>query len=1002
MADDLQVKFGAETSGVTAGAQEVKAQVVGIDAAVAELATALKGLGDSAVAGFGRLSNAAAASAVDIKAVAASINETREVMIGFGELLIAAFAVDAVVEWTNRVGEAGERARQMGEKLGMSMSQVQEWGAVATLNGRDINQFGMAFTRLTDNLVKGAGGAKLQAAAMRDMGLSAKDALDPTQAVLKVSTSFAEMKGAGDTARAIAEAMALMGRSGADMLPILEQGPAAIQAMMDKGVQFGAVLDSAMNAKVIETNDRLNDLKLHLNGLSEQAFVALAPQIEGVAKALADFAESIVHALQPGSQFQKMVADLRTLAMALAAGFTAYLIPSIVGMTGAALVGSETMAALGVVLGMTATVADLGAAFSLMASAIAGTTAGVWGLTVALLANPLVWVAAAVAGLVAGFEALTGKTDDEKRATDALHQSTDELRGAQADLGTMTKTQIDNEKMLTTISLGLAKAQLAAALATDQLKRSLADNINDALGTKFWDPSNKGEGIGGFIEGTKQSQKAIFDLEGTIDNLQKKLDLLGGAKASKPVLGDLAIPKPPKSSDAGAISDMEALKAKFQEVEDAHSGMIQDMKADELAYWQAVIAGGYKALDGTTMIAKDREAVDQMVHKLSIEEERQAVQEKIALARTAMSEQIAAIKSTLSDQKTADAEAIASIQNRHKRGEISAREAADQEIAIIKDEQAQADAAAREIAQVRINADLLIIRSAQSNTKEYQAAVADMLNASKVFSAAEVQDRIQADKQIQAGNDKTADEYVQKWHTAIDGVVSSFTHGFAQMALGAQSFAKTMQQIGQSILSTMLNAVDRMVSNWIVGEAIKSGATDAGVAARTAAERAGHTQSAAMDFIATMKAVTNNAVVAASAAFKAFASNPLTLPFAPVAAAATFAAVEAFGAMASAAGGYDIPAGKNPLVQTHAEEMILPAKIANPLRNMIDRGAFGGDGGANGGGFGGGGEVHHHHHYQINALDGTDVKRVLEKNHTAHAEAMESLVRRRNGRGFGA
>jgi hypothetical protein len=38
----------------------------------------------------------------------------------------------------------------------------------------------------------------------------------------------------------------------------------------------------------------------------------------------------------------------------------------------------------------------------------------------------------------------------------------------------------------------------------------------------------------------------------------------------------------------------------------------------------------------------------------------------------------------------------------------------------------------------------------------------------------------------------------------------------------------------------------------------------------------------------------------------------------------------------SAWGGYDIPSGLNPVVQAHAEEMILPASIANPLREMVN------------------------------------------------------------------
>ncbi|KQQ90389.1 phage tail tape measure protein [Massilia sp. Leaf139] len=50
-------------------------------------------------------------------------------------------------------------------------------------------------------------------------------------------------------------------------------------------------------------------------------------------------------------------------------------------------------------------------------------------------------------------------------------------------------------------------------------------------------------------------------------------------------------------------------------------------------------------------------------------------------------------------------------------------------------------------------------------------------------------------------------------------------------------------------------------------------------------------------------------------------------------------------AEASAAGGYDIPEGVNPVVQTHAKEMILPRAQAEVIRGLAARGGAGGFGG---------------------------------------------------------
>lgn len=48
------------------------------------------------------------------------------------------------------------------------------------------------------------------------------------------------------------------------------------------------------------------------------------------------------------------------------------------------------------------------------------------------------------------------------------------------------------------------------------------------------------------------------------------------------------------------------------------------------------------------------------------------------------------------------------------------------------------------------------------------------------------------------------------------------------------------------------------------------------------------------------------------------------------------AAAAAFAPAASAAGGYDIPAGMNPITQLHAREMVLPAKQADVIRGLAD------------------------------------------------------------------
>ena len=120
-------------------------------------------------------------------------------------------------------------------------------------------------------------------------------------------------------------------------------------------------------------------------------------------------------------------------------------------------------------------------------------------------------------------------------------------------------------------------------------------------------------------------------------------------------------------------------------------------------------------------------------------------------------------------------------------------------------------------------------------------------------------------------------------------------------------------------------------------------------------ETAAASKTAATKATETTSVVTANATQAASGAAASQASIPYVGPILAVAAmAAIMAAV--MGLMGggggsqttttttripSAAGGWDIPAGINPLTQLHENEMVLPAEHAQTIREMA--GQSGGD-----------------------------------------------------------
>ena len=181
---------------------------------------------------------------------------------------------------------------------------------------------------------------------------------------------------------------------------------------------------------------------------------------------------------------------------------------------------------------------------------------------------------------------------------------------------------------------------------------------------------------------------------------------------------------------------------------------------------------------------------------------------------------------------------------------------------------------------------------------------------------------------------------------------------FTAMLTRAKSFRQAMNGVFSSMRQTFVQEMVSKPLAALMGRFAKEGAMWLANGARQIATQSA--TSATVTGIKQTETTTNvgmNAIQAAAEAFKAMAGIPYVGPILAVgAAAAAMAAV--YGLMSgmggggsststtttripSAAGGWDIPAGINPLTQLHENEMVLPAEHAQTIREMA--GQSGGD-----------------------------------------------------------
>jgi hypothetical protein len=188
---------------------------------------------------------------------------------------------------------------------------------------------------------------------------------------------------------------------------------------------------------------------------------------------------------------------------------------------------------------------------------------------------------------------------------------------------------------------------------------------------------------------------------------------------------------------------------------------------------------------------------------------------------------------------------------------------------------------------------------------------------------------------------------------------------------GTQTLGQAFAKIGQQMLSSMEDMLQKMLTDWLQNHIMQLLIHTETKQSEVAVEQASSTEKQAINMEEHLKNIFMAAKEAGANAWKA-APNPL---LGAVEAAAAFAGVMAFGSMGSAEGGQYLVPGPQ-LTMLHAQEMVLPAGLANRMRDVIDGGGNGGSAGA------------FHLHMNVNTIDSNSFKDTLGK----HGHMIGELV----------
>ena len=123
------------------------------------------------------------------------------------------------------------------------------------------------------------------------LGVSATDANGRLRPTIDVLMDVADgFKNAKDDANKTKTAMELFGRSGVDMVPMLNQGSEAIREMMEDAKKLGIVISDDFAASANQVNDNLDTLAQVIKGSVNVAMAQVSPVIEQITGQFIQFA----------------------------------------------------------------------------------------------------------------------------------------------------------------------------------------------------------------------------------------------------------------------------------------------------------------------------------------------------------------------------------------------------------------------------------------------------------------------------------------------------------------------------------------------------------------------------------------------------------------------------------------------------------------------------------------------------------------------------------------
>jgi len=217
-----------------------------------------------------------------VKTLRSTVQTAASALKGLAVAGAAYLSARALTGFIGKSMQAIDATAKLSRELGITIDELRGLRHAAKLSGMEAGEMDNAIKMLTRRLGEASQGTGEAKNALEMLGLSANQLIQvsPAEALKIIADKMAGLQTASERAAA---ANYLFGRKGMELLPMLRNGSAGIQEMIDGFVKLRGSINDVDAAKVEAANDAITRAKERIGTVRDALAVGLAPYIKAAA-----------------------------------------------------------------------------------------------------------------------------------------------------------------------------------------------------------------------------------------------------------------------------------------------------------------------------------------------------------------------------------------------------------------------------------------------------------------------------------------------------------------------------------------------------------------------------------------------------------------------------------------------------------------------------------------------------------------------------------------------